>query len=139
MTRRKIMNKTELENDISLLESCELVRFTLKGDALELMVVADCLEEQEEHHHDEEEDHDCCMDGLNGHLFVLYFHGVKEFNTKGEECDNYVLTKFSCQDKTLDLEYDGFNLFESDSHIFLHFSYENYEVEDGGKIEGCGV
>lgn len=134
------MNKVDLDQDLSLLKECELVRYSLKENNLTLMVVADCEEDLEhDHSHEEEEEHDCCCEGLNGHLFLLHFHGVTNFKAEGEECDNYVLKEAQIGENVLLLSYDGFNLFEPDSMLRIAFSFAGYEVEDGGKIEGCGV
>ena len=75
----------------SCLKECELVRYILSGDNLRIFVVYDI---EEEHHHDhEEEEEDGCCANLNGHLFSVLFHGVKDVVIKGEECDNYTLLK----------------------------------------------
>ncbi len=133
------MNLDDLKNDLQLLKECELVRYELKDDTLTLQVVADNEEEEEEHHHEEEEEHDCCMEGLNGHLYIILFYGVKDFLSKGEECDNYVLKDMTYENNSLSLYYDGKNLFEPDSELYLSFSFDNIEVEDGGKIESPEV
>ncbi len=134
------MNLDDLKNDLHLLKECELVRYELKADSLVLQIVADNEEEEEEeHHHEEEEEHDCCMEGLNGHLYLITFHSVKNFTSKGEECDNYVLKEMTYKDNFLSLSYEGRNLFEPDSELHLSFSFSDIEVEDGGKIESPEV
>lgn len=134
------MNLDDLKNDLHLLKECELVRYELKKDSLILQIVADNEEEEkEEHHHEEEEEHDCCMEGLNGHLYIITFHNVKDFISKGEECDNYVLKEMTYQDNSLSLSYDGRNLFEPDSELHLSFTFSDIEIEDGGKIESPEV
>ncbi len=137
------MNLDDLQNDLLLLKECELVRYELKADSLILQVVADNEEEEEEHEHEhheeEEEEHDCCMEGLNGHLYIITFHGVKDFTSKGEECDNYVLKDMVYNQNSLSLSYDGKNLFEPDSELHLSFSFDDIEVEDGGKIKSPEV
>ncbi len=133
------MNLDDLKNDLHLLKECELVRYELKADSLILQIVADNEEEDEEEHHHEEEEHDCCMEGLNGHLYLITFHNVKNFTSKGEECDNYVLKEMTYKDNFLSLSYEGRNLFEPDSELHLSFSFSDIEVEDGGKIESPEV
>lgn len=134
------MNLDDLKNDLLLLKECELVRYEKKDDSLILQVVADNEKDEEEHEHQEEEDeHDCCMEGLNGHLYIITFHGVKDFSSKGEECDNYVLKDLIYNQNSLSLSYDGKNLFEPDSELHLSFSFDDIEVEDGGKIESPEV
>ncbi len=126
------MNDEDLKNDLHLLKACELVRYLYQGDVLTLQVVAD-NEEEEEH------DHDCCMEGLNGHLFVITFSGVSDFKSSGEECDNYVLKDMVYEEGFLSLSYDGKNLFEPDAELEFSFHFKDIDVEDGGKIESPEV
>lgn len=135
------MNRNDLETDLSLLRECEFIRYTLEKDTLTLMVVADCPEDMMEHDHchEEEEEEDGCCEGLNGHLFLIHFSQVTSFHCEGQECDNYVLKSGEVTEHHVSLAYDGYNLFEADGHFSFSFDFVGYEVEDGGKIEGCGV
>ena len=91
----------------SCLKECELVRYVLSGDNLRLFVVYDI---EEEHHHDhEEEEEDGCCANLNGHLFSVLFHGVKDVVIKGEECDNYTLLSSEIDENRISLSYEGNN------------------------------
>ena len=121
----------------SCLKECELVRYVLSGDNLRLFVVYDI---EEEHHHDhEEEEEDGCCANLNGHLFSVLFHGVKDVVIKGEECDNYTLLSSEIDENRISLSYEGNNLYEADSFLSLSFSYLSFEVEDEGKIASPDV
>jgi len=125
-------------SDFSLLanlKNCELVRYSFKDSILSLTVVGDNEEGEEIDHHDDEEDPDCC-EGLNGHLFTLTFTGVKEFSSKGEECDNYKTITVEESDHHLKLIYEGMSFDGPDSDIELSFSYDSYSVKDEGAIQG---
>lgn len=132
------MNPSDLNQDLSLLKSCEFVRLEQKDDRLILQMVMDNEEEEEHDHESEEEDHDCC-EGLNGRLFFITFYGVHDFSMTGEECDNYVLLSLEEKENYLHLSYEGRNLFEDDATLDFHFCYQSYTIEDHGKIESPEV
>lgn len=120
--------------DLSKLKECEIIRFTLKEDTLSLLVVGD--NEEEEHHHEDEEECDECCEGLNGHLFLLSFRGVKDYEVKGEECDNYKTKEVVLSDHHLLLDLEGNNFNEDDIDVKISYSYESFEVIDKGGIKG---
>lgn len=137
------MNPSDIEKDLGLLKECEFVRYEWRENLLFLLFVMDNEEEEEEHfhchHHDddeeeEEEGHDCCMEGLNGHLFLVTFRGVSDFVSKGELCDSYVLRSMKNDDHALSFDYEGHNFFEDDQDLAFSFRYDSYVVEDQGKI-----
>jgi hypothetical protein len=121
--------------DLANLQHTEIIRFTLKGDALNLLVVGDNEEDSAHDHHDDEDGHDCC-DGLNGHLFMLTFKGVKNFTTKGDECDNYKTIKVEHDVNHLSLELEGFNFTDDGNLLTMGFDFESFTVADKGEIEG---
>ncbi len=130
------MKSEELLNLQKLLE-CEVIRFELKNDTLELLVVGD--NEEEEHHHDDDDDDDCddgCCEGLNGHLFLLKFVGVSDFVLHGEECDNYKTKKVESDGSFLKLELEGNNFLDNDNDVMISFRYHAFDVIDKGGIKG---
>lgn len=121
--------------DLSNLQHTEIIRHTLKEDVLTLLVVGDNEEDSAHDHHDDEDGHDCC-DGLNGHLFLLTFKGVKNFTITGEECDNYKTIKVEHSANHLSLELEGFNFTSDGNPLTISFSFESFIVADKGEIEG---
>ncbi len=128
------MTKTDLL-DLNNLKECEIIRHSLKGDVLKLLVVGDNEEGEVHDHHDDEESCDCC-DGLNGHLFELVFNGVKDFNLEGDECDNYKTKRIEVLDKALVIRLEGVNFVEDNHDVKLQFSFASFEVFDKGEIIG---
>ena len=110
----------------------EAVEAYLKGELISTGVNCD-------HHDHEEEEEDGCCANLNGHLFSVLFHGVKDVVIKGEECDNYTLLSSEIDENRISLSYEGNNLYEADSFLSLSFSYLSFEVEDEGKIASPDV
>lgn len=133
------MNPSDIEKDISLLRECEFIRYEIRGDSLFLQYVMDNEEEEEKkhcHHEDDEEEegHDCCMEGLNGHLFLVTFQGFSDFTAKGEICDSYVLRSMEVKEHYLAFDYEGHNFFEDDKDLAFSFRYDSYVIEDQGRI-----
>ena len=128
------MTITDLIQDIHLLMECEIVRFTLEGDTLTLLVVGDNEEDHDHEHEEEEEEHSCC-EGLNGHLFSLVFEEVKNYVFQGQECDNYRTLSVKDDFGHLRLELEGSSFEDDGSNIVIEFDYETYSVTDEGKIE----
>lgn len=127
------MKASDFEN-LGCLMECEVIRFDSDKNGLSLLVVGDNEEHECESDHEEEEHDDCCS-GLNGHLFRLTFHGVKDFSLHGEECDNYKTLKVECQEHHLFLELQGSNFNEEDNDVRLSFFYDGFDVSDLGEIE----
>lgn len=125
-------------SDLALLanlKDCDFVRYSVKDDTLSLTVVGDNEEGESIDHHDDEEDPDCC-DGLNGHLFTLFFKGVKDLHAEGEECDNYKTIKVEEDGNHLLLLYEGTSFDGPDGKVSLSFSYDSFSVRDDGEIQG---
>ncbi len=120
--------------DLGCLMECEVIRFGFDGDVFSLLVVGDNEEHEDEDEH-EEEGHDDCCSGLNGHLFRITFHDVKDYFFQGEECDNYKTVKAEDTKMHLFLELEGTNFNEEDNDVTLSFSYGSFDVADLGEIE----
>jgi|GEM_PF-797860 len=144
------MNASDLSKDIRLLSQCDLVRYALGGETtLALIVVADNDEEekkagiddewgdeQEEYRTPYEKDADS---GMNGHLYRIIFHAVKNFQVQGQESDTYSLVSSDFRDHHVELRYDGMSFTGPNAPLSLSFDYSCYEVHDEEQIAGPTV
>ncbi|MFA6829976.1 MAG: hypothetical protein WCR67_04665 [Bacilli bacterium] len=145
------MKTSDFENSLDILRHCDLVRYIIKKDSLVMLVVADLDEEERERPVKEDDElgdeqaeytkeiETDADDGMNGHLFRLEFHDVKDVSAKGVECDNYHTLEVKTGNNHLFFKAEGINMDEPTEEVELEFSYGSYEVHDRGIIDGPDV
>ena len=106
------MTTDQIENDLSLIKNMEFVRYVLIGeDTLDLQLVAEDGSVDAGGEYDDDE----CE--LNGSLYTIRFHGMRNLQIEGDEADTYKLAGFEQVGLSLVIRYEGMNFFESNTDL----------------------
>ena len=128
------MTTDQIENDLSLIKNMEFVRYVLIGeDTLDLQLVAEDGSVDAGGEYDDDE----CE--LNGSLYTIRFHGMRNLQIEGDEADTYKLAGFEQVGLSLVIRYEGMNFFESNTDLSISFGFSSYEVIAHGHIKGADV
>ena len=123
------MTTERLQNDLAgTLRECDFVRYVKWDDEISFYVVAD-----------NEKDERTMTIAVRGSMAISsksFFSKQETFFFKGEEADFYRQEKLEIDDGHLFLQLEGSSFDGTKSEVTLAFSFERFQVEDLGKIQG---